>query len=82
MTAPEPPLQAGIFIAQQEPSLTGSAPGGRFYAPGSPAVGERKSTPKRFCDGTLPQRLNPSQCHFSQKTALHAMHSYDRMWLW
>lgn len=68
MTAPEPPLQAGIFIAQQEPSLTGSAPGGRFYAPGSPAVGERKSTPKRFCDGTLPQRLNPSQCHFSQKT--------------
>ena len=82
MTAPEPPLQAGIFIAQQEPSLTGSAPGGRFYAPGSPAVGERKSTPKRFCDGTLPQRLNPSQCHFSQKTALHVMYSYDQMYPW
>lgn len=38
--------------------------------------------PKRFCDGFLLQRYNPSQCHFSQKTALHAMHSYDRMCLW
>ncbi len=82
MTAPEPPLQAGIFVAQQEPSLTGSAPGGRFCTPGFPlTVRERKSTPKRFCDGTLPQRLNPSQCHFSQKTALHVMYSYDRMYL-
>ena len=54
-----------------------------FCAPGFLlTVKEQKSMPKRFCDGFLLQRYNPSQCHFSQKTALHAMHSYDRMCLW
>ena len=54
-----------------------------FCAPGFLlTVKEQKSMPKRFCDGFLLQRYNPSQCHFSQKTALHAMHSYDQMYPW
>ena len=81
MTASESPLQAGIFIAQQEPSLTGSAPGGRFCAPGSPAVGERKSTPKRFCSGTLPS-ATIRRGTLPQKTVLHVRHSYGWMCLW